>query len=386
MIGRDGEPDRGRPDAGPARPPRSRRPRTTPRRCWCRPCSAVAWPWRDGWKATRGTALRPALVWAALAIAAAVAAQAVGWGEPIDGGRPGAGRLTYLSTLAGAGGAGLGAQCAGPRRPRLGRPDGDPRPGLPDPLAGGAVARPEAPGADPPPPRRPLDDLLRAPGRRRASRTTCPRRFGAAAVWLALGFAAEYLGLTRDDWPASRRADLWAWSSWALAVAGVVGVAGRRPCPVGPHRPRAALVLVPRPLGGRLGAAHPGAVQPDRRARRAGPSAWAGSGSSRPGPRRPAAVESPAVADPPEAEAAFRGLIRRFAQPERMAEVLGPPSDAGTSCHPAVRGTIITRRGCRGLDREGLSSWIDGRRRPTGPRSCWPSWPSSRPSRCSRRS
>src|SRR5262249_44306117 len=61
---------------------------------------SVAWPWREGWKATRGTALRPALVWAALAIAAAVAAQVVGWGEPMDAGRPGAGQATYLSTLA----------------------------------------------------------------------------------------------------------------------------------------------------------------------------------------------------------------------------------------------------------------------------------------------
>jgi hypothetical protein len=44
-------------------------------------------------------------------------------------------------------------------------------------------------------------------------------------------------------------------------------------------------------------------------------------------PSGPAAVE-----DPPEAEAAFRGLIRRFAQPERVAEVLA--SGPSASCHP----------------------------------------------------
>ena len=48
----------------------------------------LAWPWWEGWRAARGTALRPALVWAGLAIAAAAAAQVVGWGEPIASGRP----------------------------------------------------------------------------------------------------------------------------------------------------------------------------------------------------------------------------------------------------------------------------------------------------------
>ena len=50
--------------------------------------ASTARPWWDAWKSARGTALRPALVWAALAIAAAIAAQAVGWGEPIAAGRP----------------------------------------------------------------------------------------------------------------------------------------------------------------------------------------------------------------------------------------------------------------------------------------------------------
>ncbi len=61
----------------------------------------TAIPWREAWKSASGTALRPALIWAALAIAAAIAAQGFGWIEPVAGGRPGAGRLTYLSVLAG---------------------------------------------------------------------------------------------------------------------------------------------------------------------------------------------------------------------------------------------------------------------------------------------
>src|SRR5262245_58400681 len=62
--------------------------------------SSTAWPWYRAWRCARGTALRPALVWLALAVLAAAAAQLVGRDEPVGGGRPGAGRLTYLSALA----------------------------------------------------------------------------------------------------------------------------------------------------------------------------------------------------------------------------------------------------------------------------------------------
>ncbi len=62
--------------------------------------STTAKPWHEGWRSSRGTALRPALVWVALAVVAAIAAQAAGWGEPVADGRPIAGRLTYLAMLA----------------------------------------------------------------------------------------------------------------------------------------------------------------------------------------------------------------------------------------------------------------------------------------------
>src|SRR5689334_13473582 len=57
-------------------------------------------PWWNAWRATRGTALRPAWSWAGLAIVAAIAAVFVGRHEPLYAGGPDAGRLTYLSTLA----------------------------------------------------------------------------------------------------------------------------------------------------------------------------------------------------------------------------------------------------------------------------------------------
>ena len=59
-----------------------------------------------------------------------------------------------------------------------------------------------------------------------------PTRFGAAAVWLALGFLLEYLGLTRDDWPASRRARpvvVVVLDAGRRGVVGVRGVPARAP-------------------------------------------------------------------------------------------------------------------------------------------------------------
>jgi hypothetical protein len=284
---------------------------------------AMARPWREAWKATLGTALRPALVWAALAIAAAIAAQAVGWGEPIDGGRPGAGRLTYLSTLStlaalvsvlnarAPGGrvwAGLMAILVlvflipwleGPWRVRR---------------AGGlTLLHLDAPWTI-------FYGLLVVVG----VTNYLPTRFGAAACWLALGFLAEYLGLTRDDWPASRRADLWAWSSWALAVSARSAWrgAGRDPSA---RTDLERLWFWFRDLWGVVWALR---IQ-ERFNRTAEIKRWpVRLGWFGLEPAADASAEAPAVADPPEAEAVFRGLIRRFAQPERIAEVLRPPPRA----------------------------------------------------------
>ena len=56
--------------------------------------------WVRCWKASWGTALRGALVWAALAIALGLLAQVVSWLELLESGRPWSGRLTYLMVLA----------------------------------------------------------------------------------------------------------------------------------------------------------------------------------------------------------------------------------------------------------------------------------------------
>ncbi len=62
--------------------------------------ASTALPWRDAWHGAAGTALRPALIWVALALAVSVVAQLLALTEPLSTGRPMAGRMTYLSVLA----------------------------------------------------------------------------------------------------------------------------------------------------------------------------------------------------------------------------------------------------------------------------------------------
>jgi hypothetical protein len=57
------------------------------------------WPLSRAWRGARGTALRPAVIWAAAAVVLGLAAQGVGLREAAASGRPGAGHLTYLAIL-----------------------------------------------------------------------------------------------------------------------------------------------------------------------------------------------------------------------------------------------------------------------------------------------
>jgi hypothetical protein len=285
---------------------------------------STAWPWREAWQAARGTALRPALIWLALAVTVAIVAQAFAWGEPIDTGRPGAGRLTYLSVLASLAAlvSVLNARAPGEKA-----------------WAGLMVLLIVVF----------LIPWLEAPWRLRPARGLAqlqldepwtlfygflvvvgitnylPTRFGAAACWLALGFALEYLGLTRLDWPAERRALLWSGVSWTLAASiwTARSSAGRA------HRARARLERLWfwfRDLWGVVWALR---IQ-ERFNRTAELKGW---------PIRlnwfglvlaSVSLADEPLAASPEAEAAFRALIRRFAQSRRLDEILGLAG--GTSC------------------------------------------------------
>jgi hypothetical protein len=287
--------------------------------------SSTTRPWHLAWKSAHGTALRPALVWVALAVVAAILAQAVGWGESVSDGRPVAGRLTYLSVLAvlaaltsvlnarAPGGrvwAGLMVVLVvvflipwleGPWRLRRAR--------------GLARIHLDAPWTI-------FYGLLVLVG----VTNYLPTRFGVAAGWLMLGFVLEYLGLTRDDWPAGRRALLWSWVSWTLAASLWAARWGAGNAPAARTRLE-RLWFWFRDLWGVVWALR---IQ-ERFNRTAELKRW----SVRLSwyglvPAEPSSAVEP-IADPPEAEAAFRGLIRRFAQAGRLDEILGPSSVA-TSC------------------------------------------------------
>jgi len=174
-------------------------------------------PWYQAWQSARGTALRPPLMWVALALGLAVMAQWVALGEPITGSRPIAGVFTYLAVLT------MLAALLSVLNART--PGGRIWAGLMVMLV--VVF---------------LIPWLETPGRLRRAQTLAPpnleapwtlfygilvvigvtnylpTRFGAAAAWLGLGFILEYLGLTRSDWSAERRSMLWSSVSWTFAM------------------------------------------------------------------------------------------------------------------------------------------------------------------------
>src|SRR3954470_14196168 len=60
----------------------------------------ASWPLWRAWRASRGTELRSAIGWAAVALLLGLVAQGVALSEPLATGRPGAGHVAYLSVLA----------------------------------------------------------------------------------------------------------------------------------------------------------------------------------------------------------------------------------------------------------------------------------------------
>jgi hypothetical protein len=179
--------------------------------------ASAALPWRAAWRAAAGTALRPALIWVALALALSIIAQLVALSEPLSTGRPMAGRLTYLVVLAilAALISVLNARTPGERiwaglmallvvvfmipwleeAGRMRRPQGL------------ALVHLDSPWTL-------FYGLLVVVG----VTNYLPTRFGKAAVCLGLALILEYLGLTRADWPAPWRAVVWEWVAWAFAL------------------------------------------------------------------------------------------------------------------------------------------------------------------------
>lgn len=179
--------------------------------------STAAGPWLQAWRGADGTALRPALIWAALALALAVFAQLLALAEPLSSGRPVAGRLMYLAVLAilAALISVLNARTPGERVwaalmfllvvvfliPWL--EEG----GRMRRAQGLTMVQLDSPWTV-------FYGLLVVVG----VTNYLPTRYGLAAACLGLVLVLEYLGLTRTDWPAQRRAVVEEWVAWTLAL------------------------------------------------------------------------------------------------------------------------------------------------------------------------
>lgn len=278
--------------------------------------ASAALPWREAWRGADGTALRPALIWGALALAVSFCAQLFALTEPLSGGRPVAGRLTYVFVLAilAALVSVLNARTPGERVwaglmvmlvvvfmiPWLEEAGRIRR------AAGVVLVHLDAPWTI-------FYGLLVLVG----VTNYLPTRFGLAALCVGLALGLEYLGLTRADWPFARRAVVWEWVAWASAGA----------------------VWIARLSAGRGGAAtgfnglwfwfrdHWGVVWALRNQERFNRTAELANWPVRLTWYGLATVDDTAdgreLPVPPEAEPAFRGLLRRFARPERLDRVCG---------------------------------------------------------------
>ncbi len=179
--------------------------------------ASAAIPLWSAWQAARGTALRPALTWATLALAFLLSASVLAAGESVSGGRPLAGRLTYISVLCllAAFVSVLNARQPGSRvwaglmallvliflipwleaSLRIRRAQGL------------AQLRLDSPWTL-------FYGFLVVVG----VTNYLPTRFALGAVGFAGTFLVEYVGLTRLDWPPERRAILWTWVAWTFVL------------------------------------------------------------------------------------------------------------------------------------------------------------------------
>ncbi len=184
----------------------------------------------DAWRLVRGTALRPALVWAALAFALGLVAQVAALNEPLASGRPITQRFTYLCVLAmlAALGSVLNARTPGGKawallmtllvivflipwledQTRLRRAASLPPLHL------------DAPWSI-------FYGLLVAV----AVTNYLPTRYGWAAAAAGALFILEYLALMPAPWFTSRRCVIALWTAWTMALVIALARSGARRVP-----------------------------------------------------------------------------------------------------------------------------------------------------------
>lgn len=292
-----------RPDLGPG--------------CLALGLATTAYPLWRAWRGARGTALRAAVVWAMVATALAFAAQVFAASEPATSGRPVAGHVAYLAVLATLSAlvSVLNARTPG----------------------GGAwailmallvlvflIPWLEAPGL-----------ARRAQGLERlhldapwtlfyglvvlAGVTNyLPTRYGPAAFWLTVGFAAEYLALTRRDLGPPRAVLLASAFPWTLAMA----LWTADGCSRRASRASGRLESVWLWFRDHWGVVW--ALRVQERFNRAAEAqgwpirlAWFGVVPA-PG------IDAATAVVPEAADATLRGLLRRFAEPSRLEDATRP--------------------------------------------------------------
>jgi hypothetical protein len=275
----------------------------------------ATWPIVRAWRAARGTALRASVVWASIAVGLGILSQMAALVEPFASGQPIAGHLSYLTTMAAIA---MLISVLGARKPGEGAwailmsllllvflipwLEG---PGLGRGLIGLDRLRLEQPW-------RIFYGLLVVTG----VTNYLPTRYRLAAVTLGLGFYAEYRGLTSASRDPRALATLWSTLPFMLASALFVADLA---APVASNPPS---VLEATWFWFRD---HWGVVWALRVLERFNASAraqrwpiqltWHGLAPS------VRAQTDPVV--PEEAEATFKSLLRRFADPARIDELAG---------------------------------------------------------------
>jgi hypothetical protein len=273
-------------------------------------------PWLSAWKGAEGTALRGALAWAGVTIGLGLLAQVQALLELPETGRPFTGRITYLMVLALLASltSVLGARNPGGRAwailmvllvvvfliPWL--------------EEGGRLRRAQGLGQVQ------LDSpwtlfygLLVLAG----VTNFLPTRYGFAALSLGAGLVLELLGLSRTGWTAEARAAVWSAVAWALALGWWLAEWSNRRPSLG----RNSLERIWLWFRDHWGVVWALRIQ-ERFNRVAEVSRWPARltwfGLV---PASPATAAAP-VELPAHAEAALRGLIRRFVASERIDALL----------------------------------------------------------------
>ena len=286
-------------------------------------------PLRKAWRATSGTALRPALVWGGLSIGLCVLAQIVAFGESSALGRPRSDQWIYLSVLAALAGllTVLNARTPG----------------------GGAWAilmsllvlvflLPWLEGAGLARQRDGWDRLrLATPWTYffailvfAAITNYLPTRHGPAACVALSGFVLAGLGASRTDWSHQVRGQAWAWVPWCWTLAIFLADFLAKFPPTKPHDALSRVWLWFRDGWGTVWA-----LRTKERFNRTAELAswpirldWGGVVST---------DGSPSPVLPDEAVATFASLLRRFADSETIRRQTAPELRADLA-EPRPRG------------------------------------------------